>query len=112
MTTTTAKTLFVKDAQGRWVIPKDPNAVLDYTWDWTKWLTKIADTIASATIVLGGGATITAAAPTHTTTAVTALLSAGTVPVDPATLESATCRIVTAGGRTDDRTIYLQIVER
>ena len=29
---------------------KDPNAVLDYSVDWTAWLLDVADTIASATV--------------------------------------------------------------
>ena len=109
---TTAKTEFEQDAQGRWVIPKDPNAVLDYTFDWSKWLAKIADTITSVSFTLGVGATITEVSHSNTTTLATIKVSGGTVPLVAGTLESITCRIVTVAGRTDERTFYLQIVER
>ena len=83
---------------------KDPQAVLDYRWDWSAWLG--ADTIATATITVPTG--ITKDSQTNTTTAVTAWLSGGTV----RTSYAVTCRIVTAAGRTDERSITIVVAER
>ena len=88
------------------VYKKDPNAVLDYTFDWTAYLTPIADTIVSATFVFDAG--LTKVSQSNTAMTATAYMSGGTVG-EKLTL---TCRIVTAGGRTDDRSITLSIVER
>ena len=84
---------------------KDPDAVLDYTVDWTEYLTAISDTISSVTWILSSG--ITKVSQSNTTTTATAFVSGGVSDV-----ETLTCRIVTAGGRTDDRTIQLKIVSR
>jgi hypothetical protein len=85
---------------------KDPNAVLDYVWDWSKWLTPVSDTISTATVTAGTG--ITAATASHTGTTVTSMISGGT----EATSYDVVCHIVTTGGRTDDRTISIKIVSQ
>ena len=85
---------------------KDPNAVLDYTFDWGPYLAPTTDTIASVTWVLSAG--ITKSSQTNTTTTATAFIAGG---VEGST-ETLTCRITTVGGRTDDRTIDLKIVSR
>lgn len=79
---------------------KDPDAVLDYQFDWSDWLS--SDTISSYTITASG---ITVDSDSNTDTAVTVWLSGGTVG-DAATVE---CKIVTAASRTDERTIKLAI---
>jgi hypothetical protein len=48
---------YVVDSKGRPVIVKDPDAVLDYSWDWTDWLAPTADRIVTPTISVGGGIT-------------------------------------------------------
>lgn len=85
---------------------KDPNAILDYTFDWGPYLTPLSDQIATATFILTG--TLTKASQSNTTTTATAFIAGGT----EGSTESLTCRIVTVGGRTDDRTISLKIVNR
>jgi hypothetical protein len=85
---------------------KDPNAVLDYTFDWTAWLLPLLDTIVTATFIPDAGLTVDSSS--HTTTTATAFVSGGT----EGTSMNLTCRITTAGGRTDDRTIVLKIVNR
>jgi len=82
---------------------KDPNAVLDYKWDWSSWLTS-GDTITTANVTIASG-DVTINSQSNTTTTVTAWISAGTVGTE-ATL---TARVTTAQGRTDDRTITLKI---
>lgn len=85
---------------------KDPNATLDYTFDWTAYLTPLADTIASVTWVLPAG--LTNVSQSNTTMTATVFVSGGTLGESL----QLTCRITTAGGRTDDRSITLKIVER
>lgn len=85
---------------------KDPNAVLDYTVDWTAWLAPISDSIVAVEWVTSAGIAFISA--THTATTATAWISGGVVDAD----EFVTCRITTAGGRTDDRTIHLSMLER
>lgn len=82
----------------------DPDARLDYVWDWQAWLAD-GDTIASATVT---GTGITVDTVSHDTTTVTAWLSGGTV----GTAASALCHITTAQGRQDDRTLRLHITQR
>lgn len=87
----------------RWV--KDPDATLDYTWDWTDWLN--GDTISGTpTITVPAG--ITKSTQSNTTTAVTAWMTGGTV---NGTYDIA-CKIVTAGGRTDERTVRIEVRNR
>jgi hypothetical protein len=92
---------------GKPTITKDPGATLDYTFDFTDWLAVVSDTIASVTFpatvgvsVLGSG--IVAG------TKVAVWVTGGAA----GTTGSCTARIVTVGGRTDDRTIYFKLKER
>lgn len=84
-------------------IEKDPDAVLDYRWDWSAWLD--GDTITGHELIADG---LTVASSTTDGASVTAWISGGTL---RATHE-VTCRITTAAGRTDDRTMRLMITER
>lgn len=83
---------------------KDPSAVLDYEFDWAAWLG--SDTISSHTVTAATG--ITVASSTATSTAVIAWLSGGTA----GQAYTVTNRIVTTGGRTDERSITLQVIDR
>ena len=83
---------------------KDPSAVLDYVWDWSAWLA--GDTITSHTVTAADGITVDSS--TVADGAVTVWLSGGTA---RQTYE-VTCQIVTAGGRTDDRTSRFHVTER
>ena len=87
---------------------KDPNATLDYTFDWSSYLTPIGDTISTVTWILSNG--LTKVSQSNTTTTATAFVSGGTVG-ETATL---TCRITTNSipPRVDDRSILLKIVDR
>lgn len=83
---------------------KDPDATLDYAWDWSAWLPE-GDQIASAVVTATG---VTVDQQAHTPTTVTAWLSGG----EPGRTASATCRVTTSQGRTDDRTITLSLSHR
>ncbi|WP_445520410.1 phage fiber-tail adaptor protein [Streptomyces sp. NEAU-174] len=86
---------------------KDPQALLDYTWDWSAWLADVSDTISTATVTVPAGLTAVGA-PTVGDTAVTQRVSGGTVDAAYAMV----CQITTAGGLIDERSIYLTIGER
>jgi hypothetical protein len=84
---------------------KDPQAVLDYTVDWTDWLVT-GDTITSHTVTVPAG--ITEDSSTDTDTAVTAWISGGTA----GTRYDVVYHITTTAGRQDDRTITLTVQNR
>lgn len=83
---------------------KDPDSVLDYTVDWDSWLS--TDTISSSDWVIESG--ITEDSASNTTTTATVWLSGGTA----GTRYKVTNRIVTAEGRTADRSFYVSVAER
>jgi hypothetical protein len=83
---------------------KYPGDVLDYKFNWSRWLTEAGnDTIVSHTVTAIG---VTLDSSTDTDTVVTAFLSGG---IAGETAE-ATCQIVTTGGRTVQRTLYITIL--
>ena len=86
----------------RW--QKDPNAVLDYTLDWTLWLN--GDTITSDTWTVPGGLTSVLEVTTARTS--TIWLSGGTTGTEYTLVN----RIVTIGGRTEDRSVVISVVSR
>lgn len=87
------------------VFDKDPNAILDYQWDWADWLA-VGETISTAVFTVPTGLTLSS--QSNTTTTATAFLSGGTVDDG----YKVTCRITTNQGRTEDRSIYLRCRER
>lgn len=84
---------------------KDPNATLDYVWDWTDWL-EVGETIQSFALTIPLGLTLVSSS--NTTTTVSAWVSGGTVLIGYALI----CRITTTDGRVDDRTLYIACHER
>jgi hypothetical protein len=83
---------------------KDPDAVLDYQVNWAAWLG--ADTISTSDWSAAAG--ITVDSESETTTAATVWLSGGTAGEEYAVRN----RIVTAAGRTDDRTLTIVVEEK
>lgn len=90
------------------MITHDPDATLDYQWDWADWLAADGDTITSHTITIVAGGVTEAQASSRTATAVTAWLTGGVA----GTHAQVTCRIVTAAGRQDERTFTLAVRQR
>jgi len=105
---------FIISAAGKSTISKDPNATLDYTFDWTDWLLLVADTIVSQVSSVensaDSGVTISFSEITDANRKVVVWLSGGTVG-KTATVRT---RITTNSSppRVDDRTIYVKIKER
>ncbi len=83
---------------------KDPNAVLDYSVDWSRWLD--GDTIATSAWTVPAG--LTKVSDANTTTKTTAWLSGGTADQS----YTVTNRITTTGGRTEDRSFIVKVEER
>lgn len=83
---------------------KDPDAVKDYKFDCSLWLD--SDTIASHSVTVPAGITLDSSA--NDSTSVTAWLSGGTA----GSSYRITCRVVTAGGRTDDVTVTIMVLEQ
>ena len=83
---------------------KDPQAVLDYVIDWSAWLGE--DTISASEWTVPDGITLDSDSFTDTTA--TAWLSGGTAGES----YDVTNEIVTDGGRTDDRTITIQVKQK
>ena len=83
---------------------KDPDAVLDYALDWTAWLG--TDTIVTTIWTVENGITkVTDAAGAKI---MTLWLSGGT----PGTSYTVAGKIVTAGGRTDERTLQIVVEQK
>jgi hypothetical protein len=97
---------------GKPSIEKDPNAVLDYSIDWADWLLACEpdDTIQTHQIVLQAASALVVeqSATVNAGTRVTFWLSGGTA----GTVERVVCRITTADGRIDDRSVWIKIKER
>lgn len=106
-------TTYECDRVGDLVIDKDPNAVLDYAFDWAAWLAlNSGDTIASVEFIVD--ATLTVVDQGFDSTTATVWLSGGVKPPTGSNKLRVTCRITTTNTppRIDDRSIFLRIVER
>lgn len=95
---------------------KDPEAVLDYTFDWkplthgvaaatSDWLAT-GETISSYTVTAQTG--LTKDSDSQADGVVTVWLSGGTAGIN----YKVACKIVTSAGRTDERSIWIKVVER
>jgi hypothetical protein len=101
---------YITDAKGRLVITKDPQATLDYQFDWSAYLTPITDTIAGVNFTLSGSDSASLATSSFNATSATAWVSGGqvgeTIQVD--------CKITTSSvpARVDSRSIFIKIKDR
>ena len=112
--------------------PKDPDAVVDYVWDWKArsngthpqgkdWLAP-SETISSHTVTADTGLTVDSSAQTSVSvhdgkgnaisltdnTGVRAFLSGG----EAGETYTVTCQIVTSAGRTEERSISITVAEK
>jgi len=92
---------------------KDPSAVLDYVFDWTGWLatgeTIVVDSeTGEKLITITADTGITVDSWTEDDGKVTVWLSGGTAGQN----YKVACKITTSAGRTDERTIWIKVVER
>lgn len=85
---------------------KDPDSLVDYGIDWTDYLASNQDSIESSSWEVPVG--LTEEGDSHTEDHTFVWLRGGTV----GNTYAVTNRIVTAGGRTEDETIYILCEER
>ncbi len=83
---------------------KDPDAVLDYGFLWSKWLN--GDTISTSSWTIDSELTETDS--THTAGTTTVWLSGGECGKTYKVIN----HIVTANGREEDRTLFIKVEER
>ena len=90
---------------------KDPEAVLDFTFDWTSWLGG-SETISSRTITIScseeSSPTLTKDSDSEASGVVTVWLSSGTA----GKKYKVECKISTNESRTDERTMMVRVQER
>lgn len=84
---------------------KDPDAVLDWHFDWQPWL-QIGESISSSLFLVTAGLTMDSSS--NTSTNATVWLSGG----NPGQPYRVTNRIITNQGRTDDRSITIRVKDR
>ena len=84
---------------------KDPDATLDYVFDWSGWL-EAGETISSHTVTVDTG--LTKDSDSESSGVVTAWLSGGTA----GDKYNVACEITTSLGRTDERTIEIRMENR
>ena len=84
---------------------KDPEAVLDYAFDWSDWLAS-GETITSHLVTVPTGINLDSSA--ESAGKVTAWLSGGSV----GETYRVECLIATIAGRTDERSLWIKVVER
>lgn len=85
---------------------KDPDAVLDYRFDWSAWLAT-GETISTSIFVIAPTG-LTAASNTHDGTSSTVWLTGGVAGTDYVV----TNRVTTSAARTDDRSIRVRVTDR
>ena len=84
---------------------KDPQAKLDWGFDWSDWLAS-GETIVSYVITADTGITVEDDA--ESAGIVTVWLSGGTAGLS----YKCACKITTSAGRTDERSIWIQVNDR
>ena len=84
---------------------KDPNAQLDWQFNWSDWL-EVGETISSASFIVDDG--LTTDSTGHDDTVATIWVSGGTA----GNVYRVTNRVVTSADRTDDRSINIRVTER
>jgi len=95
---------------GKATIKKDKQATLDYTFNWTLWLALAgSDTISTHTVTVETGLVKVSSSIIDASRRVQAFINSPSGVAGVA--YKVTCQIVTAGGRTDERVIYIKLVE-
>tara|TARA_R110000772_G_scaffold118888_1_gene224737 strand:- start:165 stop:494 length:330 start_codon:yes stop_codon:yes gene_type:complete len=101
---------YLRDSKGIY-IDKDPDAILDYTLNWTNY-TQDSDAIATATwsvsVISGDAAPLVAGASSITGDQVTVIINGGTV----GNIYTVNCLITTTEGLTDRRNFRIVIKNR
>lgn len=89
------------------VFIKDPNATLDYGFDWSQWL-DIGETISDYVIVTSPCGIVNLYSTSTISGSVVAWLTSGCA----GTRYSIACKMTTSASRVDERTIKIDVKER
>lgn len=84
---------------------KDPQSVLDFSWDWSAWLGE-GETIVDKTVTPDAGVTVNSSSVSGDVVA--AWLAGGTA----GTTYTVACAITTSAGRAETRRIQISVVHR
>jgi hypothetical protein len=87
------------------IITKDPDAKLDYGFDWTDWLTS-GEVISTSDWIIASG--LTEISDSHSNTVTSVWVSGGTINTDYVI----TNHITTSMGREDDRSHTIKVRNR
>ena len=86
------------------VVEKDANSVLDWRFDWSRWLSP-GDSVSSHSVIADSGLTVDSSSVVGNSVVV--WLSGGTA----GRSYDVTVRVTTTGGRTDDRTVKFKVLD-
>lgn len=89
----------------------DPDAILDFPFDWSNWLTDTLASYASHTITCEAPLECVQSAESNGIIVARIQVAAGQTP-EVGRKYSFTCHIVADDGQEDERTLYLKITER
>ena len=89
----------------------DPDAVLDFPFDWAAWLADIGDTHASHTITVAAPLSCTSSSEAAGVITVRIEKTLGSTPVVGQKYKI-TCHIKTTDGQEEDQSVYLKILEK
>jgi hypothetical protein len=110
-----ATNTFYRDVNNdnKWTIDKDPDAILEYSVDWSSWLAT-GDTISTSNWVAETGLTVMGT-PVPIVTGgniTTAWLAGGTAGNSYLVTNSIVTALPSPGGRTEDRSFVVKVAER
>lgn len=88
------------------VFLKDPHAGLDYTFNWSGWLSKEGDTISSYVITADAG--ITVVSDSKSSGKIIVWLSGGTA----GNVYTVACRVTTVLGRIEEQSMQIRVQEK
>lgn len=88
---------------------KDPDAVLDYTWDWSEWLAP-GETIVTSVFTVSAGLVLDS--DSFNSNSATVWLSGGSPGGTTGTPYSVANRITSSDDRTDERSITIRVKNR
>lgn len=87
---------------------KDPGAVLDFSFDWTKWLAPLSDIITASVWVVEPTGSLVVTINSFSNTITTVWLDGGIAGTD----YRVTNKITTNAGRKDERSFYIHCQDR
>ena len=104
--------IIIDPITGKTSTVKDPDASLKYPFNWHDWLTNEADTYQSHSFIITSPADSTIPLTASVGTQVGGIITTSIAGGNAGKTYGVTCRLVTAGGQTDDRTLWVKVKDR